>query len=100
MSPEVALLHEVWETVKLHAPKNASVEFAEALIRCFDDGSDIEDVVDDANEFDKIMQAAIVSHFGEYDDDDGDADDDDDHDDDDDDDDEGGGVMSPVYQGT
>jgi len=69
MSPEVALLHEVWITVKLHAPKNASVELAEALLRCFDDGSDIEDIVTDANEFDKIMKAAIVSHFG-YDDDD------------------------------
>ncbi len=69
MSPEVALLHEVWTIVKLHAPKNASVELAESLLRCFDDGSDIEDIVDDASEFDKIMKAAIVSHFG-YDDDD------------------------------
>ena len=75
MSPEVALLHEVWTTVKLHAPKNASVELAEALLRCFDDGSDIEDIVDDANEFDKIMKAAIVSHFGYDDDDADDADD-------------------------
>ena len=77
MSPEVALLHEVWETVKLHAPKNASVDLAEAQLRCFDDGSDIEDVVDDANEFDKIMKAAIVSHFGGYGDDDTDDTDDD-----------------------
>ena len=75
MSPEVALLHEVWSTVKLHAPKGASVELAEALLRCFDDGSDIEDVIDDANEFDKIMKAAIVAHFG-YDDDDTDDTDD------------------------
>ena len=70
MSPEVALLHEVWATVKLHAPKNASVELAESLLRCFDDGLDIEDIVTDVNEFDKIMKAAIVSHFGDYDDDD------------------------------
>ena len=41
MSPEVALLHEVWETVKLHAHKSANVDFAEALLRCFDDNSDI-----------------------------------------------------------
>ena len=75
MSPEVALLHEVWTTVKLHAPKNASVELAESLLRCFDDGSDIEDIVTDANEFDKIMKAAIVSHFGYDDDDADDADD-------------------------
>ena len=75
MSPEVALLHEVWATVKLHAPKNASVELAESLLRCFDDGSDIEDIVTDANEFDKIMKAAIVSHFGYDDDDADDADD-------------------------
>ena len=76
MSPEVALLHEVWTTVNLHAPKNASVELAESLLRCFDDGSDIEDIVDDANEFDKIMKAAIVGHFG-YDDEDTDDTDDD-----------------------
>jgi hypothetical protein len=75
MSPEVALLHDVWTTVKLHAPKNASVELAESLLRCFDDGSDIEDIVTDANEFDKIMKAAIVSHFGYDDDDADDADD-------------------------
>jgi hypothetical protein len=77
MSPEVALLHEVWETVKLHAPKSVNVDFAEAMLRCFDDNSDIEDVIDDANEFDKTMKAAIVSHFGEYDDDDIDDTDDD-----------------------
>jgi hypothetical protein len=77
MSPEVALLHEVWETVKLHAHKSANVDFAEALLRCFDDNSDIEDIVDDTNEFDKVMKAAIVSHFGEYDDDDTDDTDDD-----------------------
>lgn len=75
MSPEVALLHEVWATVKLHAPKNASVELAEALLRCFDDGSDIEDIETDINEFDKVMKAAIVSHYG-YDDDDTDDTDD------------------------
>ncbi len=77
MSPEVALLHEVWITVKLHAPKNASVELAEALLRCFDDGSDIEDIETDINEFDKIMKAAIVSHYGYDDDDDTDDTDDD-----------------------
>ncbi len=76
MSPEVALLHEVWITVKLHAPKNASVELAEALLRCFDDGSDIEDIETDINEFDKIMKAANVSHDG-YDDADTDDTDDD-----------------------
>ncbi len=75
MSPEVALLHDVWSTVKIHAPKGASVELAEALLRCFDDGSDIEDIVTDINEFDKIMKAAIVSHYG-YDDDDTDDTDD------------------------
>ena len=35
MSPEVALLHDVWDTVKSHVSKNASVELAEALLRCF-----------------------------------------------------------------
>ena len=75
MRPAVALLHEVLTTEKRHAPKNASVELAEALLRCFDDGSDIEDIETDINEFDKVMKAAIVSHYG-YDDDDTDDTDD------------------------
>lgn len=75
MSPEVALLHDVWDTVKSHVSKNASVELAEALLRCFEDNVDIEDVVDDANEFDKVMKAAIISYFEEFDDEDSDIED-------------------------
>jgi len=75
MSPEVALLHDVWDTVKSHVSKNASVELAEALLRCFDDNVDIDDIVDDANEFDKVMKAAIVSYFEEFDDEDSDLED-------------------------
>tara|TARA_A100001391_G_scaffold205176_1_gene203965 strand:- start:1445 stop:1678 length:234 start_codon:yes stop_codon:yes gene_type:complete len=63
MSPEVALLHDTWESIKHHVPKKERLNIAEVLIRTFDDNVNISEVEDHINEFDSVMKAAIVSHF-------------------------------------
>ena len=71
MTPEVALLHDVWEVIKSRISSKERVEVAEDIVRTFDDHIDISEVTVDINEFDRIMKTAIVSHFDEgYDEDD------------------------------
>ena len=41
MSPEVALLHDTWESIKHHVPKKERLNIAEVLIRTFDDNVNI-----------------------------------------------------------
>ena len=43
MSPEVALLDELWDIVKVHVPKKDRVEFAETILRTFEDHLSLDD---------------------------------------------------------
>lgn len=63
MSPEVALLLETWDIVKGQIAKKEQLHIAEALVRSFEDHIGIDDVEDHLNEFDRVMKAALVSHF-------------------------------------
>ena len=63
MSPEVALLNEVWESVKGHVPQKEKLQEAEKLLRLFDESLDMHEIDAYANEFDKVMKAAIVSYY-------------------------------------
>ena len=63
MSPEVALLYDVWEGVKASIPQKERLHSAENIVRSFDDNVDISDAENNLHDFDKVMQAAIVSHF-------------------------------------
>ena len=54
MSPEVALLLDVWDTIKSQIPAKERLHVAEDLVRTFEDN---------VSEFDTVMKAAIVSHF-------------------------------------
>ena len=63
MSPEVALLLDVWDTIKSQIPAKERLHVAEEVIRTFDDNVSISEVEDHLNEFDTVMKAAIVSHF-------------------------------------
>ena len=69
MSPEVSLLHEVWQIVKNHIHIKDRVETAEALLEAFEDHLDLEELDLYKNEFDKWIKAAILSR-NEYDDED------------------------------
>ncbi len=69
MSPEVALLLEAWDIVKGQIAKKEQLQIAESLVRSFEDHIGIDDVEDHLNEFDRVMKAALVSHFGLGDDD-------------------------------
>jgi hypothetical protein len=77
MSPEVALLNEVWETMKGHVPQKERLHEAERLLRLFDENIDIGDIDMYKNEFDKVMKTAIVSYFDEGVEDEDEFDDDD-----------------------
>ena len=63
MSPEVALLYEVWDNLKSTIPQKERLRVAESMVRTFDEHVDISDVENSLNEFDTIMKTAIVSHF-------------------------------------
>jgi hypothetical protein len=63
MSPEVALLDEMWDALKPHIQKKDRLEIAEMIVRMFDEHLNIEDIEVYKNEFDSVMKAAIVSHF-------------------------------------
>lgn len=76
MSPEVALLDEVWDIVKVHITRKDRVEVAEALLRTFEDHVSIDDIEDHVQSFDSAMKAAIKSHFDYLLDKDNDDDDD------------------------
>ena len=77
MSPEVALLSEVWETVKGHLPQREKLQIAESLLRSFDENVDMSELDDYVNEFDKVMKAAIISYYDDGYDEEDDYDDDD-----------------------
>ena len=74
MSPEVALLHEVWDSVRSHIVVKERLHEAERLLRIFEEHIDMSDLEINAHEFDKVMKAAIVSLYNEWDDDDDDDD--------------------------
>ena len=63
MSPEVALLYEVWDNLKNTVPQKERFQVAESMVRTFDEHVDISDVENSLNEFDTVMKTAIVSHF-------------------------------------
>ena len=63
MSPEVALLYEVWDNLKSALPQKERLRIAESMVRTFDEHVDISDVENSLNEFDTILKTAIVSHF-------------------------------------
>ena len=63
MSPEIALLYDIWDKVKTYVSKKERLNVAEEIVRTFDDNIDINDVEEHLNQFDSVMKAAIVSHF-------------------------------------
>ena len=68
MSPEVALLSEVWDTVKEHISKKEKVNVAESILRCFEENVDMSELNLYKHEFDSAMKTAILSS-GDYDED-------------------------------
>ena len=75
MSPEIALLEEVWDTVKPYISKKEQVEIAEKILVLFDENLGLDDIGIYKNDFDSAMKAALVSYFDDeddYDDDDND----------------------------
>lgn len=74
MSPEIALLEEIWDTVKPYISKKEQVEIAEKILGLFDENLGLDDIGIYKNDFDSAMKAAIVSYFDNEDDDDDDDD--------------------------
>ncbi len=63
MSPEVALLDEIWDIIKVHIPRKDRVEMAETILRTFEDHVSLDDIEEHIQSFDSAMKAAIKSHF-------------------------------------
>jgi len=61
MSPELALLDEVWDIVKSHVHEKERLDVCESIFRTFVEHIGIEDVEVYKNEFDSIMKAVIIA---------------------------------------
>jgi hypothetical protein len=81
MSPELALLHDVWDTVKPHVQKKDRLDVADSMLRMFEEHLSLDDIEVYKNDFDSVMKAAIASYFDYLDDDDDESDDDYDYED-------------------
>ena len=75
MSPEVALLSEVWSIVKSHVHTKERVEVAESILCAFEDHVDISELEIYKNEFDSSMKAVIKARSEDYGDDEDEDDD-------------------------
>jgi CRISPR/Cas system CSM-associated protein Csm2 small subunit len=65
MSPELSLLSEVWTMVRPHVGRKEQLEVAEGLVRAFDEAlGGIDDADSYLDEFDSVLRAAFVSHYG------------------------------------
>jgi len=65
MSPDVALLSEVWDLVKNFVHIKERFDVCDGMLKAFEEHSDISDIEMYKNEFDRIMKAAIVAHFSD-----------------------------------
>jgi hypothetical protein len=65
MSPEVALLQEVWGIVKPYVHAKEREEVAEEVISAFEEHVDLEDLEVYKNEFDSAMKVAISARLEE-----------------------------------
>jgi hypothetical protein len=63
MNPDIAFLHDIWDSVKPFVTKKERLSAAEAIVRVFDDNIDISLAEDHINEFDTQLKAALVSHL-------------------------------------
>lgn len=63
MNPDIAFLHDTWDSVKPFVTKKERLLAAEALVRIFDENLDISSAENHINEFDSQLKAALVSHL-------------------------------------
>lgn len=64
MNPDIAFLHDTWDSVKPFVAKKERLHAAEAIVRAFDDNIDISLAEDHINEFDTQLKAALITHLG------------------------------------
>lgn len=65
MSPELSLLAEIWAMVRPHVGRKEQLEVAEQIVRAFDEAlGGIDDADSYLDEFDSVLRAAFVSHYG------------------------------------
>jgi len=72
MNHDISFLQEAWDGIKPFINSKERAHAAEALIRLFDEYTDLSEVTDHLEEFDKVMRNALTEHFELYDDSDDD----------------------------
>lgn len=63
MTPEVALMAEVWDKLRAFIPIKERLAVAESIVRLFDEYVDVGEAEHELNEVDSVLKAAIISHF-------------------------------------
>lgn len=77
MTPEIAVMTEIWDKVRSYIPAKDRLSVAEEIVRVFDENVDISGAEHELNELDTILKAAVITYydiglddedeFGEYD---------------------------------
>lgn len=63
MNSEIELISAVWDSIKGFVGKKERLDAAEALVRCFDESTGLDDIEHNLNELDPMLKAAAVTYF-------------------------------------
>lgn len=68
INQDISFLIDTWNSVKSFVPAKERVMAADALLRIFDDYTDLNDVADHLDEFDKVMRNCLIEYYEIFDD--------------------------------
>jgi hypothetical protein len=59
------LIMELWSRLKSHIPPKERLEVADLIVVIFDEFGMADDLIDEADDLDRELRAAVRSHFGD-----------------------------------
>lgn len=59
------LIMELWGRLKSHIPPKERLEVADLIVMVFDEFGLADDLIDEADDLDRELRAAVKSHFGD-----------------------------------
>jgi len=59
------LIMELWSRLKSHIPPKERLEVADIIVVVFDEFGMADELIDEADDLDRELRAAVKSHFGD-----------------------------------
>jgi hypothetical protein len=69
MNHDISFLADAWSSIKPYVSTKERTHAAEALIKLFDDYTDLSDIADHLDEFDKVMRNCLIDYYELFDED-------------------------------